>query len=368
MYHGKIWGSLLPWKEHMTLIAVLRSPDGAVIAADSQETVMTKRERWKYSVQKIKPEAAGRFDIAVAGGGDGELMDAFVDQFENRLAHFSGSTLKEFKQFMQSEILRFTREEKTWTAGRKMRLIVAASSHEQREFELWRSAGSKLIRIDAFHLVGFSDYLYQHAASQMYSPTMPLGQTVLLSLRILDLAKSTSGYVDRPYSVVTVRGNAIQMQHPEIIHTLVESVTLLDAAFNSLFIACADPALPLADFNKQLQEFSETTRQMRRTYQQSLSALSLWRTLNDPEYRRDISDLGPPGAIATVTENGTVIAREQTEEEKDKYRKLLEAAADGANQMASEKFARLIEGRQAPIYIGQECITVKASPPKEENL
>jgi hypothetical protein len=352
----------------MTLIAVLRSPEGAVITADSQETVTTKRERWKYSVQKVEPETVGKFDIAVAGGGDGELIDAFIDQFKDRLANFPGTKLKEFKQFMQSEIILFMREEKAWTVGRQMRLIVAARSHEQQAFEIWRSAGSKVIRIDTFHLVGFTDYLYQHAASQMYSSTIPLGQAVLLGLRILELAKSTSGYVDPPYSVVTVRGDAIQTPHPKIIQTLVESVTLFGAAFDSLFLACADSALPLADFTKQLQEFSETTRQMRHDYQQSLSELSLSRAINDHECRGDAYSLIPLGSSGSVTGDGEVVAREETEEEKDKRRKLLEAAADGAIQMASEKFARLIEGRQAPIYIGEERITVKASPPKEEGL
>jgi hypothetical protein len=250
----------------MTLIAALRSPEGAVIVAGSQETVATKREQLKYSVQKIKPETVSKFDIAIGGGGDGELIDGFVDHFMDGLANFPGTTLKEFKQFMQSEILRFMREEKAWSTGRQMRLIVAARSHEQQAFELWRSAGSRLIRIDTFHLVGFSDYLYQHTASQMYSPTIPLSQAVLLGLRILDLAKSTSSYVDLPYSVVLVRENAIQMQHPKIIQTLVESVALFGTAFNSLFLACADSALPIADFTALLQAFTETTRQVRQDY------------------------------------------------------------------------------------------------------
>ncbi len=351
----------------MTLIAALRSPDGAVIAVDSQETVRTKREQWKHSVQKVKPETIGKFDIAVAGSGDGELIDAFMDQFKDALANFSGSTLKEFKQFMQAEILRFMREEKTWTAGRQMRLIVASRSHEQQAFELWRSAGSKLVRIDTFHLVGLSDYLYQQAASQMYSPTIPLSQAVLLGLRILDLGKSTSSCVDLPYSVVTVRGSAIQMQHPKTVRTLVETITLFGAASNSLLIACGDSALPSADFNKQLHEFSEATRQMRHNYQQSLSALSLSKAFNDPEYGEEAHSLIPHGSVVPVTGDGKVIAREETEEE-DKRRKLLEAAADGANQVASEKFAKLIEGRQAPVHTGEERITVKASPPKEGNL
>jgi hypothetical protein len=69
-----------------------------------------------------------------------------------------------------------------------------------------------------------------------------------------------------------------------------------------------------------------------------------------------------------VAGDGKVSAREETEEEKRKRRELLEMAADGANQIAAEKFARLIEGRQAPIYVGEERVTVKASPPKEESL
>jgi hypothetical protein len=83
----------------MTLIVALRSPDGAVIAADSQETVEGRRKAnlIHYSVQKIAAETMGNFTLVIGGAGDGELIDAFQERFRTAMPSSAATTIKEFK-------------------------------------------------------------------------------------------------------------------------------------------------------------------------------------------------------------------------------------------------------------------------------
>ena len=65
----------------MTLITVFPYSDGCVIAADSQETAKdTDGNEFKYSVLKLEPEKIGKFHILIAGSGNGDGIDSFIEE------------------------------------------------------------------------------------------------------------------------------------------------------------------------------------------------------------------------------------------------------------------------------------------------
>ncbi len=71
----------------MTLIAGFKCTDGYVLCADSQETVTRNGFDYRVTRQKLAPIAVGKVPMAVAGSGDGDLIDAFVGRFSQKYQH-----------------------------------------------------------------------------------------------------------------------------------------------------------------------------------------------------------------------------------------------------------------------------------------
>ena len=81
----------------MTLIGAFRTHGGAVIVADSQETVKDEHgDEWKYSVLKIRPETIGKFQIVIAGGGNAEAIDSFIERFKRKANRGTQRILSQF--------------------------------------------------------------------------------------------------------------------------------------------------------------------------------------------------------------------------------------------------------------------------------
>jgi ATP-dependent protease HslVU (ClpYQ) peptidase subunit len=93
----------------MTLIAAFRcgTPDdpGVVVCADSQETY----GHYRVTVEKIKPRAAGQYDLIVGGAGNtGVLIDGLADAIERNVSHWpSGLDEESGRQRLESVLLAY---------------------------------------------------------------------------------------------------------------------------------------------------------------------------------------------------------------------------------------------------------------------
>jgi hypothetical protein len=177
----------------MTLIVSLRARYGAVILADSQETVRDEHgDEWKYSVLKLEPVKLKGFEFVIAGGGDGDKIDAFIEKFKRRLGSSKVKSLSGFRNLFEKEV------------PKKAHFIVAASFGAG--FEIWRSTTGTLIPT-ALHkptLMGFATCMFQHVADGLFSKPIPGGQMIAAGLRVLELARNSVTCVDVPYSGVIV--------------------------------------------------------------------------------------------------------------------------------------------------------------------
>ena len=253
----------------MTLIVALRSPEGAVIAADSQETIETGKRKniFRYTVQKITPERIGNFTVVIAGAGDGELIDAFQERLRSTMPSASIDSLKDFKSTFESELSAFYKSDGAMYGKRRIALVVGARSHPESKFELWRTAGSRLVRINQEpYLVGFDEYLYKHVAGELYRPTRHLGQNVLIAVRILELARQTSRYIDRPYSVVIFRDANVWTEKVDFISQVIERTEMFGAQVSDLFVSMMDLSSPPSEFAAKLREFEATVSELRTDY------------------------------------------------------------------------------------------------------
>jgi len=179
-----------------------------------------------------------------------------------------------------------------------MHLIVAAAINGK--FEVWKTCSSVLSPIDDAKptLMGFTSQLYQHVANKLHATELPVNQTMLVGLRILELAGQSCTCVDRPYSAVLVHGGPFVEFDDALLAELTQSVTVFGAALDRLLLACADTSLTTREFMRTFREFRTTAHQLRKDYLQ---------TVGEIDFRKRKETAGFGYGIS-FTPSGTLIA------------------------------------------------------------
>src|SRR5271155_361272 len=101
-----------PERETVTLINAFRcvSGDGTpcgIICVDSQETVKLGRVEYRVSRLKIKPKRCGNFDLAIAGAGDGDVIDACVCRLHRAVAKRKTTAWPELQESLEAELQKY---------------------------------------------------------------------------------------------------------------------------------------------------------------------------------------------------------------------------------------------------------------------
>jgi hypothetical protein len=173
-------------RRRVTLIAAFRTKEGIAICADSQETV-TNEQGYGYrkTVQKIAPISAGQYQIAIAGGGDGELIDAFVELVERRLKRdVLPPSITQVLSLMEDELDKFYTKHITPDSGASMALFIAAYCPADRRYEVWVSRKQYLKPLEEAQLIGWDEEMYWVTTRRLYRPGMSLTQAVLAAVHV----------------------------------------------------------------------------------------------------------------------------------------------------------------------------------------
>jgi hypothetical protein len=342
----------------MTLITVFPYPNGAVISADSQETAKDPAgNEFKYSVLKLEPERMGNFQLLIAGGGNGEAIDSFIETMRQFLSTSKIRTLDQLRNSIQYQLRKFRRTLHSVGDDSTMHLFIAA--HLDRDYRIWKTKSSVLSKVDKADMIGFTAEMYRHTVKEFHPASLPVNQLILLSLRVLDFARQTSTCVDLPYSVVIVRDNGIHVFDKELIKYSVQSLGVFGAAVNKLLLACGDTSMPADTFNDTLKEFSSTASHLRKEYRQAAGERT-FRRMFEPGYAGDPVSIIPPGTAIEFHAGDTVVVREETKEEIEEHRKMFETAKRGHNELAEKKLKALLDGRHV-LYRGEERIQVRGA-------
>jgi hypothetical protein len=285
-------------RKRMTLITSMRAKYGAIILADSQETVRDHfGDEYKYSIPKSEPESVRGFHYVIAGGGDGDAIDELNEKFRRSLARSNCLTLDGFRTIFERHLkaeLRSIQKEK----GR-IEVIVAVAKNGK--WEVWRNAWHTLVSTlsDIPMLVGFDADIYKHIASELFPHAASTAQIVLVGLRILELARQSSTCVSPPYlGVIVVPGGILPLSQ-EVLSELTESMAIFRGILDRLLLACGDTSLGTKEFGTLMEECKRHAFQMRADYLQSVAEkdfLSEWRTGIPSGI-----PLLPPGSIRTAS-------------------------------------------------------------------
>jgi hypothetical protein len=288
----------------MTLIVSMRGKFGAIILADSQETVKDRNgDEFKYGVLKSVPEELKGFHFVIAGGGDGDAIDELTEQFKRSLKKSNCNTLECFRKLFERHLKRELSYLKSQSRDERLELIVAAS--KRGKWQVWRNAYGTLVATpeDVPTLVGFDAEIYKHLGRVLYPHAKTTAQIILVGLRILDLARQSSTCVDAPYNGVMVVPNSLWPIENMVLAELTESVTMFSAQLDRLLLACSDTSLGKKEFTSLLDDFKENALHMRAEYLQ---------TVNEKAWSQEFRSicpvrLFPENSVLTATiENGKV--------------------------------------------------------------
>ena len=337
----------------MSLITALRSPEGAVIAADSQETVEVGKGKrvniFRFSVQKISPEQLGNFNVAIAGAGDGELIDAFQERFRIAMSSSSATNLKDFKAMFESELFTFYKAEGSMYGRPRITMVVCAQSPSENKFDLWRSSGSRLLRIgEEPCLIGFEEYLYKYVAKELYHPKRPLGQNVLVAVRILELGRQTSRYIDRPYSVVVFNNTSVWVEKLEFVEQVIERTEMFGAQVNDLFISAMDLSTRTPEFKKRLQEFEATISDLRNDYRFETAQIMFPDVQSLMGYNSPYPHLAAGIKFRADPAGNLTFLEETSDEKREELQRTIQQAAEMVEKMNAAKVRQSISQSLKP--------------------
>jgi hypothetical protein len=281
----------------VTLIAAFRCDQGAVICADSQETVGD----YRVAVDKIKPRDAGQYEIVIGGAGaSGPLIDRFSLDLERAVAGWeSGLAIEEIENHLGSLLQTFqsSHVKNSTYKSEEFAFLVCIKDKTQQRVDLWELRDTAVLPVETYSLIGWDEPLYKHEVGWLYRGTPSTAQAVQLGLRLFSMAKATSNYIGGPTQVIIARDNGVHLEDEKDIQELEERVEQFNEALADLVLACPDLSINQDAFRELLAVFRDTVLSLREYYLHSTAETMLGRALTDPNYKGDAYAKLPLGTI-----------------------------------------------------------------------
>jgi len=253
----------------MTLIAGIKCGDGYVICADSQEIVReADGSDSRKTCQKLVPINIGKVSVSLAGAGDADLIDAFVERLRVTYQSPEITSLDACSTVIKDELYAFAKEKgiRRSRVANRFRFMIGAYSPNERSCRLWRTAAGEPIEVQQYALVGYEDTRYDYAVRNFFRPGMPISQGVFLGLYLMWLGEHTSTSIHGPITVAVLRDNGIQFESREKVDAIDQKVRLFTAQFETQFLACSDTGLQGEEFAVRLKDFGATVIQFRQEF------------------------------------------------------------------------------------------------------
>lgn len=275
--------SRLPRRKRVTLIANFPASSGFAICADSQETITEYDPQMgsyevRVTVQKIAPIKAGKYQIAICGGGHATLIESFIVRAERALLEEDKVTCSadrpagvsaihrrlegELKKFYETDVKLCPDPDE----AKKIKLFIAASCPIAQQCAVWVSENIVLrdARREEPELNGWEHNLYAETAKRLFRRDMTMNQAALASIYTVTIAKDTSNYVKDPFSVAIVNKDGIEIVDAGYIRAMEERLEEYEANINRIFLSCSDTTVSVPELETQMEEFKKSVLNLHR--------------------------------------------------------------------------------------------------------
>lgn len=317
----------------MTLIAAIRTKEGVAICADSQETSEHEDgSSYRRTVQKIAPITAGNYQIAIAGSGDADLIEAFIVLAERALKDdASAGSINRVHVLLEEKLDNFYSKHVKGEAS--MKLFIAAHSTLSKEYEVWVSEQQYLRALKDAELIGWEEELYWVATRRLYRPGMSLMQAIIAAVHVLVIGEESSNYIKGPFSLTVIRENGIWPENTGYVNTLRERLRKFESYTNQILLACADTSLYSHDLEKAIIQFASTAKELHKEQideaVQKAAKVGFMISESIPKL--------PPGLLVKVDSSGNARAVHDVNGIEEMVRRLNEALGAPKNDEGGER-------------------------------
>lgn len=251
----------------MTLIAAFRSADGVVLCADQQETVGDVR----VSVNKLQPQECGEYWLALAGSGNGDLIDGFayklrldMERWQAGLDETSvyGNLTNLVQDYHSNEVFYYPAD----SADNKLNdFLVCIKPKESESIFLWTVRGTAVAPIGDYVLLGIGAAIYEHELKKLNQPgaRWHVSRTLLLGLHLFVLAKATSNYIGGKTDAIVVNASGMITIAESVIQELEFRLQMVNERIAALVLACPDLGLHDGELKAMLAVFGDSITMLR---------------------------------------------------------------------------------------------------------
>lgn len=253
----------------MTLIVAMKCVNGVVICADTQESY----GGYKVSVNKIAPVDAGKYQVVIGGAGLGGLIDAFADDFVDKVNDWpKGLDEKAIKTRIRNSLRDFHKEEVSLHPAQDKILdfIICVKGKQSSDIFLWKTDGPGVLSVQNCALIGWEIPLYKYELGRLYQPNLRIEKGVAIGIFLFSLAKATCNYIGGDTQVIVVDKNGIVLREQKEVRRREEHVKEFNKAVSEILLACIDNGVDVKAFDELIEVFGHTALELRDQYVPSI--------------------------------------------------------------------------------------------------
>ena len=262
----------------MTLIAAFWClGDQAVLCADTCESYGD----YKASVTKVQPLGdmfKGKYQLAYAGSGLADLVDALGQKIEQSFEHGVASDWLSLQDHIQTVLVDFYESPvvKAYPLNpsdpnSQVSGVVCIRVIPAQKVFLFQFSGTIALPVSDFVLKGLEAPIYSRVVKRLYpTPLLPL-HAQLVGLRVLSEAAATSSVVDSPFTTVFAMTHGM-FEHSRNHDLYLKALAHADEVMNTTLLACVDThAVSDKDARSSLKALTTAILKCRRDHKRALS-------------------------------------------------------------------------------------------------
>jgi len=305
----------------MTYISALRSVDGLVMCADTQESWGD----YKNYVEKLRIVRDRRYPLAIGGAGIGDLLDALMQEVVERAAKSQPRTVAKLRALLETSVQTVYRDDLPWLVVKKQErtpqfLVCAKPSHD--DYCIFKIQGKRISEVKEHAIIGYATPANNNLLSRLYRRDLSMQQAVMLALYLVSLSKKLDEGVGGENSAIAiVTDDGVWADDPEYTRGFEKFIDNFRTLTDSLFLTSLDMSIPPDSvFPVKLKEFGDAISILRdQAFRYSAEYIANSSRSRDAQYHRKDAPYPKffPGASIESGTDGTLQVREMTKNEQE---------------------------------------------------
>lgn len=251
----------------MTMIAALRSYEGAIICADTQET----RNDYRVTIDKIDPTPIGNYEVVIGGAGNvAGLIDGFITTLLFDVERWSAGLGEEVVYQSISSVLNdyyntTVRSHPAESERKDFEIIYCIRDTTRPKLFLFKSQANGLSRIADYAVVGIEAEIYDHKLQTLYRAKAGGNHALYMAIHLLAFGEAIFSIV-RGEKVIRITEYGMKVESAEDVRELKDRLVDFETLIGRLVLNCPDTSIPRDEFRVHLLQTVDWIMDKREAY------------------------------------------------------------------------------------------------------